>query len=95
MKTHRIERVWSRGLPGGGFTAIDVSIEHTGLRGTAYRGALIVERRGQLRRVGHTPPVVAESSGSTMEAVIRALLPTAESNAALGSAILKRQHAHV
>jgi hypothetical protein len=80
-------------LPGGGFTAIDVSPANGVLSVGTFDGTLIVERRAEPRRVGHVPPVVAEASGATIESVIRELLPTGESNAALGAALLKRRYA--
>jgi hypothetical protein len=93
MNTDSAQRVWSRELPGGGFTAIDVAATEGMLDVRTFDGALIVERRAEARRAGHTPPTVAEASGATIEWVIRELLRTGESNAAIGAALLKRRYA--
>jgi hypothetical protein len=93
MNSGNAERVWTRELPGGGFTAIDVSAASGVLSVGSFDGVLVVERRTEPRRSGHVPPVVAEATGATIELVIRELLPTAESNAALGAALIKRRYA--
>jgi hypothetical protein len=87
----RTERQYARDLPGAGFVAIDVRAGRSLLHGKQFLGTLVLERRERSRRDGHAPPVVAEVSGPTVEAVLRQLLPTAQSNAALGAALLRRQ----
>jgi hypothetical protein len=54
-----------------------------------YHGKVIVERRANWRRKGHEPPVIAIASGGTMESVVRQLLPAAQCNATIGSALLR------
>ncbi len=88
--TSTSHRAYVRELPGGGFVAIDVRATRTMLHGRSYDGAVIVERRANWRRAGHTPPVVALVTGDDEEAVVRQLLPIAQSNAAIGAAILAR-----
>jgi hypothetical protein len=83
------ERVFTRKLPGGGFAAIDVTVERSMLRRPRYRGALVVERRANGSRDG-TPPVIARATGISTESVVQQLLPTAQSNPAIGTAMLRR-----
>lgn len=85
------ERVYLRRLPGGGYVAIDIARVRRWFRRTRYRGAVVVERRadGPSHRMMH-PLVVAEASGLNAESVLRALLPAAECNPAIGSAVLRR-----
>lgn len=84
------ERAYTRELPGGGFVAIDVTPVTSLLHGRHFHGTLIVERRASWRRAGHPAPVIGEASGSSREAVVRQLLPAAESNPAIGMALLHR-----
>ena len=84
------ERVYHRVLPGGGYVAIDVTRERRWLRRSRYRGILIVERRADAARHRRLRPVVvAEATDVSAEAVLRALLPAAECNPAIGSALLR------
>jgi hypothetical protein len=84
------ERVYVRRLPGGGYVAIDITRVRRVLRRSRYRGAVVVERRaaGAADRTRH-PLVVAEASGASAESVLSALLPAAECNPAIGSAVLR------
>jgi len=84
-------RGYLRELPGQGFVAIEVKQEFSLLRGWHFRGSLVVERRAASRRPGHSPPVIAEATGKSMESVIQQLLPTAECNPAIGAAVLRMQ----
>jgi hypothetical protein len=86
----RAERAYTRELPGGGFVAIDVTRATSMLHGHRFHGELIVERRATWRRDGHVPPVIGQASGSSVESVVRQLLPAAESNPAIGTALLHR-----
>src|SRR5881394_1627683 len=79
-----------RELPGGGFVAIDVTPVSSILHRRRYHGTLMVERRAGWRREGHSPPVIAEASGSTVESVVKQLLPAAEWNPAIGAALMHR-----
>jgi hypothetical protein len=87
----KIQRAFVRRLPGDGFVAIDVTPVTSMFGRRRYRGSLIVERRASWRRQGHTPPVIAEAEGKTIESVIQQLLPAAEYNPAIGAALLRRQ----
>jgi hypothetical protein len=78
-----------RELPGGGFVAIDVIGAARRARGQ-FDAEVIVERRSNWRRVGHQPPIVARSSGTTFDAVVEMLMPLAQSNSAIGSALIER-----
>jgi hypothetical protein len=82
------QRAYTRDLPGGGFVAIDVTSTASLFHGRRYQGTLMVERRVNWRRDGHTPPVIAEASGSSVEAVVQQLLPAAQYNPAIGAALL-------
>jgi hypothetical protein len=86
------ERVFVRELPGGGFAAIDVRPANPIWRRWRFRGALVIERRPESRRAGHTPPTIAEATGNSVEAVVQQLLPAAQFNAAIGVALLQWQH---
>jgi len=86
----KTQRAYTRELPGGGFVAIDVTPVTSLLHGRRFHGTLTVERRSNWRRDGHTPPVIGHASGSSVEAVVRQLLPAAESNPAIGTALLHR-----
>lgn len=86
-------RVYERELASRGYVAIDVEPEHSFLGRRRYHGHVVVERREETRREGHTPPVVAEARGRSVEDVIRALLPAAQNNATIASALLRREHA--
>lgn len=86
----KTRREYIRALPGGGFVAIDVTPVSSVLGRRHFRGALVVERRAGARCEGHSPPVIAEVSGKTIDAVVRKLLPAAECNPAIGAALLRR-----
>jgi hypothetical protein len=88
-KSH-VQRAYARDLPGGGFVAIDVTSATSLIRGRRYQGTLTVERRASWRREGHAPPVIAKASGSSLESVVRQLLPAAQYNPAIGAALLHR-----
>lgn len=83
------ERVYLRRLPGGGYVAIDVTRVRRWFHRSCYRGTVIVERRSgdDPTRTLH-PLVVAEASADDADSVLRALLPAAECNPAIGSALL-------
>lgn len=85
------ERVYCRRLPGGGYVAVDVVRVRRPFRRSVYTGIVLVERRttGDRDRT-QQPVVIAELSGPDVESVLRALLPAAECNSAIGSALLRR-----
>ena len=84
------ERVYFRRLPGGGYVAVEITRVRRWLRKSHFRGTVLVERRsdGDSQRTLH-PLVVTEASGESAESVLRTLLPAAECNPAIGSALLK------
>ncbi len=86
----KTQRAYERDLPGGGFVAIDVTPVSSIFRAPRYRGSLVVERRGARRRPGHLPLVIGHALGTSRESVVQQLLPTAQFNAAIGAAIIKR-----
>ena len=94
IKSSDCHRAFERALPGGGFVAIDIASERTIWRNRVFHGTLVVERRASERRAGHSPPVVALSSGSSLDSVIQHLLPTAQCNAAIGAALMDLERRH-
>lgn len=90
------ERVYRRDLPGAGFVEIDV---HTAAAAPGERAAhctrLFVERREEReRRIGHTPPVLAEIVGDDTASATGELFRLASDNAALARALLEWQSRH-
>jgi hypothetical protein len=83
--------VYTRTLPGGGFVAIDA--ESAAVAGASdHHVRLWVERRADdMRRVGHTPPVIAEAHDGDLEVAVEQLRRIASDNVALASA-LRRFH---
>jgi hypothetical protein len=86
----KTQRAYVRELPGGGFVAIDVTPATSLLPGRHFHGAIVVERRAYWRREGHSPVEVADATGKSVGVVVQELLPTAESNPAIGAALLRR-----
>ncbi len=85
--------IYARELPGGGFVAIETT-DTQAAKESSFRGRISVERRADpARRGGHTPPVVAEVSGPTEDAVFHELYPIAADNVAIARAILRWQAA--
>ncbi len=79
--------LYTRELPGGGFVAIEAAEADSG-----YRAQVSVERRGDpKRREGHTPPVIAEASGSTQSDVLRELYEIAADNVAVARGLIQWQ----
>lgn len=92
--TSSVQRVFQRDLPDRGFVAIDVRRAWSPTRGMGYRGDVIVERRSADRRVAHQPPIIASASRKTIEGVLQDLLPAAQSNTAIGAALVRQPRAH-
>ena len=85
--------VYTRTLPGGGFVAIDAESGEVDAQGSDHHVRLWVERRAdEMRRAGHTPPVIAEAHAGTLETAVEQLRRIASDNVALASA-LRRWHA--
>lgn len=83
-------RAFLRELPGGGFAAIDISVDAPLWRRRTYRGTLTIERRANWRAAGHPPPVIGSATGPTSESIMRQLLPVAQSNVAIATALCSR-----
>jgi len=80
---------FKRDLPGYGYVAIEVTSTKRMWRPRHYEGRVVIERRADWRRAGHEPPVIARASGESVEAVVRKLLPAAQCNSTIGSALLR------
>ena len=86
--------VYTRTLPGGGFVAIDAE-PAPDAGGSDHHARLWVERRADdMRRVGHTPPVIAEAHDGSLEAAVERLRRIAADNVALASALRRWQVDH-
>jgi len=83
------ERMFVRGLPGGGFVAIDVTVDHSLFGHDRCTGVLVVERRVNRAGADSPPLVIGRAVGSKVEAVVDQLLPTAQCNPAIGAALLR------
>jgi hypothetical protein len=81
------DRAYFRELPGGGFAAIDIAVDAPRWKRCTYRGTVTVERRVASRGAGHPAPVIATASGPTAKSVLLELLPVAQSNVAIGTAL--------
>ena len=92
--TSSVQRVFQRDLPDRGFVAIDVRRSWSPTHGLGYRGEVVVERRSSERRAAHQPPIIASASRKTVEAVLQDLLPAAQSNTAIGAALVRHPHPH-
>ena len=94
-ETELTERAFVRELPGGGFAAIDISVDRSASRPAIYRGVLRIERRTQPRAPGHEPPVIETAAGPSARSVLHQLLPAAQSNVEIGAALcaLERRRA--
>jgi hypothetical protein len=84
------DRVYRRALPGGGYVAIDSSPDATGDSGV--KAHVLVERRSDPgRRVGHAPPVVAETEAADVEQAVGALSEIADNNVEVARALQRWQ----
>jgi hypothetical protein len=93
---HTIDQyAYARDLPGGGFVAIDIERDRTWLGARRFHGTLAVERRANPNRRDGPLPVIGEAFGRTAESVLQQLLPTAQSNCAIGTALLRQGVAFV
>lgn len=89
-------RLYRRELPGAGYVAIDMTRSSDEADGAHVRDGsrirLYVERRAdEERRVGHSPPVVAEFAGDHRAAEVGELYRMAADNAALARALIEWQ----
>jgi hypothetical protein len=84
--------VYTRTLPGGGFVAIDAESAIVGTGASDHHVRLWVERRADdMRRAGHTPPVIAEARDGNLEHAVERLRRIASDNVALASALRRWQ----
>ena len=84
------DRVYRRALPGGGYVAIESSPDATGDSGV--KAHVLVERRSDPgRRVGHAPPVVAETEAVDVEQAVGALSEIADNNVEVARALQRWQ----
>jgi hypothetical protein len=97
--TPEYDPVYTRPLPGGGYVKIEVaprvaaSSAVEGEMGASAR--LLVERRADPgRRVGHVPPVVAESIAPTLQRALDELYDIAADNVEVARAIQRWQSVH-
>ena len=81
--------LYRRALPGGGYVAIESTPES---ESAPVHAQLLVERRADpVRRVGHTPPVVAEATDDDAQIVLDALVEIAADNVEVARALLRWQ----
>jgi hypothetical protein len=84
------DRVYRRPLPGGGYVAIDSVPDATG--DATVRAHVLVERRSDPgRRVGHVPPVVAETVAPDVQHAVDALTEIAANNVEVARALQRWQ----
>ncbi len=98
MVAPRDEPLYTRALPGGGFVSIEAWLPLGDLKGAVHRhdievhARLFVERRADpVRRVGHVPPVVAESVAPTLHGALNDLYDIAADNVEVARAIQRWQ----
>ena len=89
-------RLYRRELPGAGYVAIDLTRSPDESADVQQAGdsriRLFVERRAdEERRVGHTPPMVAEFAGDQRAPEVGELYRMAADNAALARALIEWQ----
>lgn len=87
----RMGRLYERELPGGGYVAVDVSLEQEGSR-SVPRTVVYVERRSdQQRRSGHEPPVIAVAACDESTPLFSDMLRIARDNVEIARALLDWQ----
>ena len=77
------EQLYVRQLPGGGFVAIEAETVRPLFAPPKIRAHVLVERRNDVRRAGHVPPIAACTEGDDITAMVAALMPIAESDQAI------------
>ena len=88
--------LYTRELPGGGYVTIETDAAADAMdeqvAAVGVHARVSVERRGDpKRREGHTPPVIAEASGSTASDVLRELYEIARDNVAVARGLIQWQ----
>ena len=82
--------VYHRPLPSGGYVLIATEKVPSPSRPT-FRGRIVVERRSEARRVGHTAPVVETAEHGDIVALLAILMPVAESDELLAEKLAPRR----
>ena len=82
--------VYRRTLPSGGYVAISAQEVQPLFAPTRIRGHIVVERRSPERREGHPAPIVAIAENGTIDAILEALVPVAESDEMLAEALTRK-----
>lgn len=80
--------LYTRELPGGGY----VSIEPLPHSPSTFRAQVSVERRSDpKRRIGHSPPVIADLTGASQASVFKALYEIASDNVQIARGLMQWQ----
>ena len=77
------KRLYTRALASGGYVAIEAQPVRTLFGPVKIRGQVIVERRSESRRIGHSAPVAAVAEQTRLRDIIHALFPIAHSDEAI------------
>jgi hypothetical protein len=87
-RNSRIGRLYERELPGGGYVAIDVSVETRGEDAVPHTRVFVERRSEAVRRSGHMPPCIAEADADDSTTEFSDLLRIARDNVAIARALL-------
>ena len=87
-RNSRIGRLYERELPGGGYVAIDVSVETRGEDVVPHTRVFVERRSESVRRSGHVPPCIAEADADDSTTEFSDLLRIARDNVAIARALL-------
>jgi hypothetical protein len=87
-RNSRIGRLYERELPGGGYVAIDVSVETRGEDAVPHTRVFVERRSESVRRSGHAPPCIAEADADDSTTEFSDLLRIARDNVAIARALL-------
>jgi hypothetical protein len=84
------EPVYCRSLPSGGYVAITTESVQPLFGAKRTRGKIVVERRAEERRVGHSPPIAAVAEHENVDMLLAALMPVAESDEILNNTLAQK-----
>ena len=87
-RNSRTGRLYERELPGGGYVAIDVSVETRGNDAVPHTRVFVERRSDAVRRSGHVPPCIAEAEADDSTTAFSDLLRIARDNVAIARALL-------
>jgi len=87
-RNSRTGRLYERELPGGGYVAIDVSVEARGGDAVPHTRVFVERRSEAVRRSGHVPPCIAEAEADDSTTAFSDLLRIARDNVAIARALL-------